>query len=194
MAPGYRHPTVANVAAGFTLVELMITISIAVILLVAGVPGFSTLIKNQVLSAEASNFSMTLALARSQARSQKTQISICKSVNETSCTTVDTEKWNEGWIMFIDKDADGILDNADTLLRTYPGVDASVSIGAPDAFKDYIAFVADGRALGSGSTAPPADGQFRFCDQRGAAHARVVDVSPIGRARVDPEPGAASCP
>ncbi len=191
---GSLRRAAASAAAGFTLIELMITISIGVILFTVGIPGFSALISNQVLSAEARNFSVTLALARSQARARKTQISICKSTNGTSCTTLDTDQWEDGWILFVDTSTDGLRQTTEMILRRFDGLGQSFTLRPSAEYADYVAFRADGRAFGSGDLTPPTEGSYRFCDGRGAGHARVVDISPIGRSRVDPDPGASSCP
>lgn len=187
--PGGMHAT-----SGFTLIELMATIAISVILITIGIPGFSTLIGNQVLSAEAREFSMSLALARSQALTRKQQIALCKSTDQRECSTVDTVHWEDGWILFVDENADGRRQNGERILRHCAGLDGSVTLRASAEYTNYIAFAADGRGLGSGAPTPPTAGSYRFCDARGAQQARVVEISPIGRARVSPAPGAAACP
>lgn len=175
----------------------MITISISVILLTVGMPGFSAMIKNQVLSAEARTFSMTLALARSQAQSRKTQMVLCKSPNGTSCSRLSTDFWESGWILFVDADVDGtrdVGDDAETILRHFEGRGNGFRLRPTAAYTNYIAFGLDGRAFGSGDTTPPTSGSYRFCDARGADHARTVTISPIGRSRVAQGLGAPSCP
>jgi type IV fimbrial biogenesis protein FimT len=179
---------------GFTLVELMITIAISVILITVGIPGFSAFIRNQVLSAEARQFSMSLALARSQALARKEQISMCKSTNQSSCSTLHTVHWEDGWILFVDENADGKRQDGELVLRHCAGLPSSVSLRASDEYTNYIAFASDGRGFGNGDPTPPTEGTYSFCDARGAQHARVIAISPIGRARVEGMPGAALCP
>jgi len=181
-----------HATSGFTLIELMATIAISIILITIGIPGFSTLIGNQVLSAEAREFSMSLALARSQALTRKQQIALCKSTDQSACATVDTVHWEDGWILFVDENADGRRQNDERILRHRAGLDGSVTLRASAEYTNYIAF--DGRSLGSGALEPQPAGRYRVCDARGAAQARVIEISPIGRARVSPAPGAAVCP
>lgn len=177
---------------GFTLIELMATIAISVILITIGIPGFSTLIGNQVLSAEAREFSMSLALARSQAITRKERIVLCKSTNQRFCSTSDTVHWEDGWILFVDEEPYGQRQTGERILRHRAGLDGSVTLRASAEYTNYIAF--DGRSLGSGAPEPQPAGRYRVCDARGAAQARVIEISPIGRARVSPAPGAAVCP
>jgi len=184
----------AQTPSGFTLIELMMTIAISVVLITVGIPGFATLIGNQVLSAEARQFSMSLALARSQAITRKEQIALCKSTNQSACSTVDTVDWEDGWILFVDENADGQRQTGERILRRRAALDGSVTLRPSAEYTNYIAFATDGRCFGNGDTTPPTAGSYRLCDARGAQLARVVEISPIGRARVAPAPGAAACP
>lgn len=179
---------------GFTLIELMTTVSIALILLMIGVPNFSTMIKSNTLSVEANELAMTLALARSEARSRKQTVVVCKSDDQESCSAAEEVHWEDGWITFVDDDGNQSRTDTELLLRATPSLSGSNTLRADPVFSDYIAFQSDGRCFGNGNTTAPTDGDFRLCDDRGAAASRRIEVSPIGKARVDPDHGTASCP
>lgn len=53
--------------AGFTLIELMVTITVAAILLVVGIPSYQYAILNSRVKTAASDFHISLLLARSEA-------------------------------------------------------------------------------------------------------------------------------
>lgn len=101
---------------GFTLIELMVVIVIAAILLAIAVPSFDSLIKRNNVDSLQSKLSSALATARTEAASRNKTITICSSVNETNCTG---GAWKDGWVIFEDNDADGVVDAGDILIDVY---------------------------------------------------------------------------
>jgi len=82
---------------GFTLVELMITITILAILLAVAVPSFnSTIRQNQIIS-ESNNLLSSIMYARSEASKRGSNVSICSSSNGSSCA--NSTDWSTGWII-----------------------------------------------------------------------------------------------
>ena len=93
---------------GFTLVELLITIVVVSILLAAGVPAFQSFIKNSRVTAQTNDLISTIQLARSEALKRGTNMVVCASSNQTTCTGKDT--WADGWIVFSDLDLNNTPD------------------------------------------------------------------------------------
>lgn len=77
---------------GFTLIELMITISILAILLGVGVPSFTNIIQDNRSGALANDIVALLSLARSEAIRQGRHVEICPSSDQSTC--VDTKNWH----------------------------------------------------------------------------------------------------
>ena len=179
---------------GVTLAELMITASIGMVLMTTAVPSFHSMICNNRLAVQANDFTMVLTHARSEARKRRLTAVVCKSTDGATCTDSDRTFWEAGWLMFIDADRDNFVDSGEPILARSGSLSGGVTMRADSAFNDYIAFLPDGRGIGSGDTEPPADGIFRLCDNRGTGSAREIQVSPIGRASVDRTPGTDSCP
>lgn len=181
---------------GFTLIELMTTVAIAMILMTLAVPNFSAVIMNNALAVQATDFTAALALARSQANTRRRTVMVCKSANASNCATSDEVQWEDGWIIYVDEDGSRTKQDDELVLRTSDGLGGDNTLRSDDVFADFIAFVADGRSIGSGSAQPPTEGQFRLCDARGAEKISVIDISPIGRARVFQPTGAEedACP
>jgi type IV fimbrial biogenesis protein FimT len=91
--------------SGFTLIELMITVSIAGILLAIAVPSFTSTIKSNRLTANANQLVTALNLARSEAIKRGKQV----TVRSTSIST----SWEGGWDVFVDINGNGAFnDNA----------------------------------------------------------------------------------
>ena len=80
---------------GFTLVEMIITVLIVAVLLAVGAPSFSSLIKNNRQISEVYSLRATLNNARSEALARRTFVTVCRSVNGSTCSG----GWDEGMTM-----------------------------------------------------------------------------------------------
>ena len=158
------------------------------ILMTIAAPNFSTIINNNTLTVQANDLTANLSLARSQAKVRKERVVVCKSNDGEDCSTLEGVNWEDGWLMFVDDDASGTHQSGELILRASTGLPNTNTLRADTVFRNYIAFLPDGRSIGSGSVTPPTEGDFRLCDARGVKHARVIAVSPVGRANVPPPP------
>ncbi|VTU26593.1 GspH/FimT family pseudopilin [Variovorax sp. RA8] len=86
-----------GVEAGFTLIELMVTLAIAAILLVVAVPGFLAFQRNSELTSTTNRLVSAIAAVRSEAM---------KTGMTAMVVPADGADWNNGWLAFIDKDRD----------------------------------------------------------------------------------------
>ena len=84
---------------GFTLIELMVTLAVLGVLLAVGVPSFADLIRNNRSQAAANELVSALNAARVEAVKRGKRVSLCPSVNGTSCSGT---AWQSGWIVFVD--------------------------------------------------------------------------------------------
>lgn len=82
-------------ASGFTLIEMMITISVVAILLAVGLPSFRSIIQNSRSAALATDLTSAINLARAEAVRRSEAVSVCPSTNGTACGGT----WNDGWIV-----------------------------------------------------------------------------------------------
>ena len=80
---------------GFTLVELLVTITVAAILATIAIPSFQDATLNGKLSSLANNFVASAQLARGEAIKRNTTVTLCASSNGTSCTGA----WKDGWVV-----------------------------------------------------------------------------------------------
>ncbi|NQD91971.1 prepilin-type N-terminal cleavage/methylation domain-containing protein, partial [Pseudomonas sp. CrR25] len=81
---------------GFTLIELMVVIVIVAILASIGVPSFRTLIQNNNLTSQTNGLLGLLQLARSEAVTQRQQVTVCPSSDQATCNGAD---WNDGGLV-----------------------------------------------------------------------------------------------
>lgn len=164
---------------GFTIVELMIAVLILAILMGVGVPSFQSTVKNNRMTSDLNAFITSLNQARSEAVKQNQEVVVCTSSNGTSCA--GTTNWENGWVVFVDRDNDGTIDDGDAC---GPGATDDCIMTVQSALAGDITLRSTGSSIsyfGSGSS-NGAD-TFTICDDRGADKAKAVIVSSTGRPR-----------
>ena len=168
---------------GFTLIEMMVTIAIAVILLTLGVPSMKSMIERNAIANQVNAFVGSVVVARAEAIKRNAPVVVCRSDNaETSsspsCATSGTD-WKGGWIVFLDRDDDEKFDasKGDVLLRVQGNFSNSGGIEQKTSLKK-LKFRNTG-LLKSGAS------QFAFSTVAlTASQQRIVCVSFTGRTRL----------
>jgi type IV fimbrial biogenesis protein FimT len=84
-------------ARGFTLIELMVAITILAILLAWAVPSFNNAALSSKLTGFANDLVSSTQIARSEAIKRNAPITLCASSNGTACAT--SGGWEVGWIL-----------------------------------------------------------------------------------------------
>lgn len=181
-APGRPCP---RAGAGFTLIEVMITLSVLAVLVAVAAPSISKLIMDNRIRSQASDLMASLSIARSESAKQGVRVTVCSSTTYAattpSCDGGGSTSWNSGYILFTDVNANAAFDSAtDTLLRIgepLSGGNTLVSSGftAPAA-ADRIQFRPSGN-----TNLPAAGGSFKLCDSRAGAYGRTVTIGVTGR-------------
>ena len=156
---------------GFTLIELMVTLVIAAILLVVGVPNFRDLMIRSRVSGQSQEFYGAISFARSEAIKRGNFVSICKSSDGSQCGG----NWSDGWIIFENKDNDSpaVRDdiggaNEEPLLRVFPALPSGYTLNANSNFTNYITFDRIGMANNMGA--------FIFCANSDESKAKAIIV------------------
>ena len=97
---------------GFTLVELMITLSVLVVLLAVAVPSMQEFTANNQLAATRSNFATALSLARTEAAKRSRVVVLQALGNGPS-----GNEFANGWEIAVDDDGDGAVAASETRVR-----------------------------------------------------------------------------
>jgi prepilin-type N-terminal cleavage/methylation domain-containing protein len=119
---------------GFTLIELMFTITVLAILLGFGIPNFRDFIRNSRMSAEANDILSGINLTRSEAVKRRAPVTLCSG---TAAACVNDGDFSDGWVVFVDTDADGLIDvGTEDVLREHPAM--------PDGFQTAVYETSDG--------------------------------------------------
>jgi type IV fimbrial biogenesis protein FimT len=117
-----RHP-LARAAHGFTLIEVLVVITISAILLAVGVPMFNSTIASMRASEGANSLVASLELARVEALRRGTPVTLCRvsAANATACSsaavgTYAGDDWAAGWMVWADvPNPTGAADVVDTI-------------------------------------------------------------------------------
>ncbi|MDR7067685.1 type IV fimbrial biogenesis protein FimT [Pseudoxanthomonas japonensis] len=81
-------------AAGFTLIELVVTLAVAAIIAAIAVPAMQSLINSGRLNSMAEELTTAMQLARSEAIRRATTVTMCGSANGTTCANgTDWNRW-----------------------------------------------------------------------------------------------------
>jgi type IV fimbrial biogenesis protein FimT len=161
-------------SSGFTITELMLAVSTAALVTTFAVPSIQVAVQNNQTTAQVNELVGQLAAARGEAVSRGHTVSLCTSSDEHSCNA--DGRWEDGYIVFLNLDGDSppAVDPGEDVLRVVRGMAPAYTLRSAEL----------GAAVSFGATSyPSAPGTFTFCDERGAAAARGVVLSAVGRAR-----------
>ena len=161
---------------GFTLIELMVAISIIAIFALIGLPAFDNLIQESRIRSQSGDLLAQLAHARSEAMRTSIVVTICPGESTEGC---NGQKWSQGWIAFFDKNSDKSLNADEKIIIVNTKLIEGITLHSTS-FSRYLSFNYDGSLLGSNSA-----GSFIFCDGRGFSKSgRVIKVNMLGRLRI----------
>jgi len=163
-----------NQHKGFTLMEVMMVVTIVGILSIVAMPSIGEYIKNQRIKSQMFDVLNALNIARSEAVKRKTTTTFCSTTSFTDCAGSTT--WTTGYMIFEDANADATFDvGSDTSINT--GAALSGGSNALIADANNIIYRTDG-SISTTTT-------FAICDDRGEAHGREITVKQVGRASIE---------
>ncbi|AOF82911.1 hypothetical protein BSY238_228 [Methyloversatilis sp. RAC08] len=176
--------------AGFTMIELMIVVTLLAVLAAFAFPSFQSFIASNRLTAESNELLSGMNLARSEAVRVQRRVLLCRaaaadgvvnfSATNGCVTTANSEPW-QAWAVFVDENSNGAIDGTERILRMQAITGNALELISNDdlaAAGNRIAFRPDGMARGQGSLALQT-AQIRVCDRSGAlggSNMRVVSL------------------
>lgn len=155
---------------GFTLIELMVTVSIAAILMGLAVPSFMNFIVRNRLVSYNNDLIAAVTFARSEAVRRGTTVSVCKRNTDASCVG---GSWSNGWLVVVNTANVNPTAVAPSgpVLRVHEALSPSYTLDANNNFENYVTYRADGTANQLGT--------FVFCHDGQTVGARALTLTRV---------------
>lgn len=168
-------------ARGFTLIELMLALTVAAVLVTLAVPAMRDFQHRQRIVSAANELVAHINLARLHAVNRQEITVVCPSLDGAGCS--GGNRWDRGWIVFRDPDRDGAPNRDSDILRVAGRLD---HLHADSGGRTRIRYFPSGMAYGTNQT-------IKLCDRESPSQSRAVIVSNPGRPRVDDLPDHLGC-
>jgi prepilin-type N-terminal cleavage/methylation domain-containing protein len=173
---------------GFTLYELMITLVVVGIILTFGIPNLRDFTLNSRMTSTANDLHAAFQMARSEAAHAKTNVTICASADPMGAASCGGT-WDQGYVVFIDDNANQARDAGEAILRSHPPADNGVLLRVANG-ATYFMYAPTGLGRLDTGGNPPLS-QVVICDERGnvtgpggGSAARLFVSTPLGRATI----------
>ena len=127
---------------GFTLVEVLIALTIAALLMAVAAPAFSAWTSKQRLRTAGYDLLNDLQLARNEAVKRAVRVTLNN----------DDGHWHTGWELFVDNNENGDRDSGEELLLSRPAYADALTISGTSNINRRIGYIASGetRQVGGG--------------------------------------------
>ncbi len=129
-----RNRTIKS--AGFSLIEMLTTMSVLVVLLVIASPGLASLTSANAASAAQGELLAAMTLARGEAIKRSVQVGIAAgpvsggsmSAAAMAAATTGSTNFSGGWTVFVDANGNGQYDAGETIVRQQPAFSTGVAV------------------------------------------------------------------
>ena len=186
--------------AGFSIVELVITLAVFAIIAAIAAPSFTGLLNGNRLATASNELVTSLQFARIEAVRRNVPVVVCSSANaQAASPTCATGSWGQ-WIVFADRDGNDVVGAGELLRASVLGPSLVARAGAPIStatqtrFRDRVVFRPDGLAYAQSGAL--LDGSVNICiaTTQPAQNRRDVTIAQGSRVRVDTPAADATCP
>lgn len=104
---------------GFTLLELLVTLVIAIVLVAMGAPAMTDLVDRMRAEDAVSRWQADLTYARQAAATYNTVVTVCPIAADNTCA----KDWSSGYHIFMDSDDNAAVDEGDEVLHRRSAID-----------------------------------------------------------------------
>lgn len=161
--------------AAFSILELMIVVSLISLLLLITAPHLQNLLLNNQGVTVVNNLIAELNFTRSEAIKNRMLVRLCASGDHATCGG----NWRDGQIIITEKDR---------VLRVFPALNKNDTLVWNSSLNkdNYIEF--NDYGMTNGQT-----GTFTYCPQGKKEFAQAIVLNQTGQIRIDPKPSGKGC-
>jgi type IV fimbrial biogenesis protein FimT len=164
--------------SGYSLVELLVTLSMMALLLAMAAPSFAGFFRTNRLATASNELIVGLQIARAEAARRGRDVSICRSSDGATCASGGA--WATGWIVFQDANSSGAAaptGSGSELIRVFDALDQSLALAGPTS---HLRFRPNGSVEPSAGTEQEFTLTVTGCQ---GEQKRRIYVSRLGRVR-----------
>lgn len=157
---------------------MMTSLVVLGVIVAMAVPNLAGLLRSSKVRAAQSDLVSSMMLARSEAAKRGVAVSVA-----ASAPTLGSE-FSAGWTVWIDTNADGVVDASEVVLRSYPDIRAGVVLGTTGNVTQ-LTFAP------TGFLTPATAVNFKVCGKTDATKGFGVALQAVGLADINDQ---ATCP
>lgn len=163
--------------AGFTLLELMVTMVIMVVFAGMAAPSFSSLVQNNRLEAEQMEFQAALSTARSEAVKRGVPVMVTATV-----PGVSGNEFGGGWSIWYDANNDGNFQAATETIKVRQALSGDLKVSSR---VTQMSFLPSGFSGYRDNNGQMASAVFTICDSRSNVTGGQITVLPSGSSNLN---------
>ncbi len=160
-----------NKFQGYSIIELMIALTIISVLLSYAIPSLYEIRLNSIMNSERNRLSGSLNLARYEAIIEQKHVIVCPSIGGFDCD--NSSNWHQGWIIFVDENKNRKRDDQENILRVEDPMKKELTV-LSSVNRQKIRY----NTLGF---SPGTNASINFCDPRGNRSAKSIIINNAGR-------------
>jgi type IV fimbrial biogenesis protein FimT len=174
-----RHNLENSLQRGFSLIELLVTITIAVILLTIGVPSFVAMIASNKATSYANDLLADLNYARNESITRGNWVTVCHSNDAATCSGA----WSNGWIVWVNPAKANQPQSAGDILHVHAALSTGWVLTGDAQISDNISFQPTGLPIQING-AQFNNGTLTLCSGQAALKGNAITVNQTGHAQV----------
>ncbi len=179
---------------GFTLIELVVTVTIAGILMSIAAPSLFKFLQSNRDTSEINQVVADLSYAHSEAVKRGTNVFLCAASSATACNTAANGNWTAGRLVVTDPTNSGIA-TVGNVLRSQPQLGGGNTLYVQDSSSTPVmlnAIVFNGSGMNMGAANFPL--VVRLCDAKTVSASKQLSIYLTGQVIVAQQYPSGTCP